>query len=93
MTTNQNLLKNDDTAKMIGVAPITLRIWRCNGKGPKFRKLGTGRNSPVVYELSEVEAWLAEHTFQSTAGYSPAVRASAPTRNAPIPGPWQRPTV
>jgi predicted DNA-binding transcriptional regulator AlpA len=30
-------------------------------------RLGTGPKSPVVYRRSDVEEWLADHTYQSTA--------------------------
>jgi len=91
MTTIVRPIKTIDAAAMLGIAPITLRIWRCEGKGPKFTKLGTGRNAPVVYQLADIQAWIDEHKFQSTTGYSPAVLASAPKPSSAIAGPWQKP--
>lgn len=90
MTTILRPIKTIDAAAMLGIAPITLRIWRCAGKGPKFTKLGTGKNAPVVYQIADIQAWIDEHKFQSTTGYSPAVLA-APKSSAPIAGPWQKP--
>lgn len=91
MTTILRPIKTIDAAAMLGIAPITLRIWRCAGKGPKFTKLGTGKNAPVVYQIADIQAWIDEHKFQSTTGYSPAVLAAAPKSSAPIAGPWQKP--
>jgi hypothetical protein len=36
----------------------TLANWRCQGKGPKFTKLGDGRGAPVRYRWVDVNAWL-----------------------------------
>jgi len=91
MATMETWIKTDEFAKMARIANITARIWRCEGKGPKFTKLGTGRNAPVVYNLSDFLAWMEENKFQSTAGYSPAVLASAPKPSSAIAGPWQKP--
>ena len=91
MTTLETWIKTDEFAKMARIANITARIWRCEGKGPKFTKLGPGRNAPVVYRLADVLAWMEENSFQSTTGYSPAVLASAPKSSAAIAGPWQKP--
>jgi len=63
-------LSSAQAAAMIGVRPTTLEIWRCKGKGPSFRKLGTAKQAPVIYARSEVEAWLNERTFTSTSAYS-----------------------
>lgn len=92
MTTIVHPLNTDDAAKMLGISPMTLRIWRCSGKGPRFTKLGDAKQAPVVYQLADLEAWIAARTFNSTAGYSPAVLASAPKPPAPsahvISPPW-----
>lgn len=63
-------LSSAQAAAMIGVRPTTLEIWRCKGKGPSFRKLGTAKQAPVVYARGEVQRWLDERTFASTSGYS-----------------------
>ena len=34
------LLNNAQTAELIGVRPNTLEIWRIQGKGPAYRKVG-----------------------------------------------------
>jgi predicted DNA-binding transcriptional regulator AlpA len=66
------LLDNEQTAALLGIRPNTLEIWRFRGKGPRFVKLGTGRQSAVRYERSEVMRWLREQSFASTSAYSAA---------------------
>lgn len=74
-------LNNEQAASLIGIKPITLRIWRVHGKGPKFVKLGDGKRAGVVYHQRDVEAWLEERKFASTSAYSPAAATSAKSSN------------
>lgn len=60
------LLNNDAAASALGISPITLKIWRCKGKGPRFIKLGASKRAGVAYDPTEVEAWKAARTFAST---------------------------
>lgn len=50
-------------AMLPGVTTGKLAMWRYEGKGPQFRKLGR----TVLYALDEVEAWIESTTRQSTA--------------------------
>ena len=77
MTTTVRLLNNEAAAALIGISPITLRIWRCHGKGPKFTKLGDAKQAGVIYQEDDIQAWLAERKFTSTSAYSPHGRASS----------------
>lgn len=67
-TTTQNqpairqLLNNDATADLIGASRRTLPVWRVQGKGPKFIKIG----KLVRYELAEIEAWIRANTHSNT---------------------------
>ena len=93
MTTIVHPLNTQRAAEMLGISPITLRIWRCAGKGPRFTKLGDAKQAPVVYQRADLEAWIAQRTFGSTTAYSPAALASAP-KPTPAPvarvvAPWQ----
>lgn len=76
MTHSAKVLNNDAAAREIGVSPITLRQWRLVGKGPRFIKLGTSKQSKVVYDPADIEAWKREHKFASTSAYSPAAVAN-----------------
>lgn len=63
-------LSSAQAAAMLGIKPTTLEIWRCQGKGPRFVKLGNAKQAPVVYSREEVQRWMEERTFASTSGYS-----------------------
>ena len=56
------LLTNDQTADLLGLRHNTLEIWRFQGKGPVYRKVGR----LVRYVESDVLAWLDAQTRQST---------------------------
>ena len=60
------LLNNDAAAAALGISPVTLKIWRWKGKGPRFIKLGESKQAGVAYDPAEVEAWKAARTFAST---------------------------
>jgi hypothetical protein len=71
MTTLVNeALSSAQAAAIIGITRTTLEIWRCKGKGPRFVKLGTTKQAPVVYERAEIDRWMKERTFDSTSAYS-----------------------
>lgn len=46
-------------AEFLGLAPITLRTWRANVKGPKYIKVGR----LIRYKRSDVETWLTAQTI------------------------------
>ena len=52
-------------ADYLKVSKHTLAIWRLKGFGPQFHKFG----SRVLYDKGDIDAWLAEKTFQSTTQY------------------------
>lgn len=81
MNTTVKPLDTNAVAAMIGIAPMTLRIWRVHGKGPKFAKLGDSKRSGVMYYEADVLAWLDERKFASTSAYSPAAAASTKPTN------------
>ena len=60
------LLNNEAAASALGISPVTLKIWRCKGKGPRFIKLGESKQAGVAYDPAEVDAWKAARTFAST---------------------------
>lgn len=65
------LLTTDQVAEMLGLKRNTLEIYRVKGKNPiPFIKLGAGKQAPVRYKRSDVEAWLEANTFASTSAYS-----------------------
>ena len=52
--TIQTLLDERDVARWIRVSVATLRYWRGEGKGPRYRKVG----QLVRYAPSDVRDWL-----------------------------------
>ena len=51
----ETLLNERQLSRLIGVSIGTLRFWRGEGKGPRFRKLG----QMVRYAPSDVNHWLS----------------------------------
>lgn len=52
--TIESLLDERDVARWIRVSVATLRYWRGEGKGPRYRKVG----QLVRYSPSDVQDWL-----------------------------------
>ena len=69
------LVRTAEAARLLGVRPNTLKIWRFRGTGPVYHRLGTGPTSPVGYKLGDLAAWLEERRFDSTAAESAAREA------------------
>lgn len=61
-----NLLTNFQVAELLNLRPNTLEIWRVQGRGPSFRKIGR----IVRYLESDVLAWLDQQTRTSTTSRS-----------------------
>lgn len=71
------LYTNAETAARLNIKPNTLEIWRHYGKGPRFLKLGAGKQAPIRYAEADIVAWLEECAFSSTSAYSPHGQASS----------------
>lgn len=50
------MLTTKDVAARLQVGEVTIRQWRCDGKGPPWSKLGRA----VRYDQDKLEAWIAE---------------------------------
>lgn len=61
--TNDTLLTERLAADMLDIHRVTLAVWRQDGRGPKYVKLG--RN--VRYRRSDVEAYIRKNTIEPTA--------------------------
>lgn len=48
------LLTEEELAQILHLSPNTLQVWRVEGKGPKFVKLGKG----VFYRDADVFDWI-----------------------------------
>lgn len=69
-------LTSAQLAQRLGISEGRLRSRRVEGRPPAFLKSGPGRNSRVLYELTTIEAFEAEHRFLSTTEAAEAHRAA-----------------
>lgn len=61
------MLSTDEAAKLLGLRPQTLRIWRIKGVGPIYVRLSrSALMGRVGYRMSDIEAWISEHSFRHT---------------------------
>jgi predicted DNA-binding transcriptional regulator AlpA len=58
-------VRTEEAAKLLSVSRKTLEKWRCSGSGPKYSKLGR----IVVYRVADLESFMSENQFRSTAQY------------------------
>jgi excisionase family DNA binding protein len=52
------LLTDEETAKVLKISKGTLPVWRCNGKGPRYVKVG----SHVRYRIQDIDEYLKNNT-------------------------------
>ena len=62
-----NKLRAPEAAKYLRVAQSTLAKLRCYGGGPKFAKAGPRL---VIYDRTDLDAWLQARACSSTSEYS-----------------------
>ena len=65
----RNLLNEKEAAAYIGLAPATLRTWRCREIGPAYHRVSRGPNG-IKYAVGDLDAYLA------ASRHVPSVRAS-----------------
>lgn len=53
-------------AKLLAVSSRTFEDWAVSGRGPCYRKLGTGRSARVVYQIGDLLDWLNSNRKKST---------------------------
>jgi DNA-binding transcriptional MerR regulator len=53
-------LTTAEAAKVLGVAPATLRSWRNRGRGPRYRIEEV--SGWALYERPDLEAWIEKET-------------------------------
>lgn len=61
-----DLMTNKEAATLLVIKPNTLEIWRHQGKGPPYLKLGDAAQSTVRYQRSAVVAWAANGMWRLT---------------------------
>lgn len=79
MNIKDKLLSSYETANLLGVSVGTLEVWRSTGRhGLPFFKVGRH----VKYRLTDLENWLAQRSFTSTAAANFKKDANAHTHHA-----------
>jgi hypothetical protein len=69
-----DVVSRKDAAALIGVSPRTTEDWARDGKGPAFRKFGTGRSARIVYRVGDLLTWLDAQRRSSTTTTPEAAR-------------------
>jgi hypothetical protein len=64
---SRQLLTTGKAARYLGCQPGTLRQKRLRGDGPPFHKFGDGPGARCLYDQAELDRWLADRTYRSTA--------------------------
>ena len=47
-----------DAAVYLGISRHTLEAWRVQGRGPAYRRNGTGRAARAMYLVEDLDVWL-----------------------------------
>jgi predicted site-specific integrase-resolvase len=66
------LLTSQQAADLLTIREGTLRIWRLQGKGPRFRRIG----QQVRYDEADVVAYINAQTYISTSQRAPVETAA-----------------
>ncbi len=61
-------------AKVLGVKPQTVRLWRLRGDGPRYVRVAANR---VMYRVADVEAWEASRVHSNTSEETAARKRAA----------------
>jgi hypothetical protein len=56
-------LPTDPAGKYVNLESQTMRALRLNGRGPKYIRVSRNK---VVYDIEDLDAWLAAKKFSST---------------------------
>ena len=72
-----------EAAIYVGLAAQTLRVLRCEGRGPRYFRLGASNRSQARYRREDLDAWLEERSFRSTSEEAAQARADATARDRP----------
>jgi hypothetical protein len=62
-----DLLTPRDVSHWLNVSTQWLALGRCNGYGPKFKRISTRR---IAYRRDDVRKWLTSRTFSCTKQYT-----------------------
>lgn len=62
-------LNAKQASQLVGISVSTLAKWRLSGAGPIYSKVGRR----VVYQRSQIEAWMKRNSHASTSEYAPQI--------------------
>jgi len=62
MESQSQFITTPQAATFLGLKPTTLEIWRCQGRGPSFKKFGRA----VRYSVEDLNAWIEDQTRSNT---------------------------
>lgn len=55
--TSDDIMTSQQVAELLSLTDHTVRVWRTQGEGPKWFKVGT---KAIRYHRADVEAWINE---------------------------------
>lgn len=55
-----------EAAQLLGCKPHTLAVWRIQGKGPRYVKLGGGKAGRIAYAPADLMAFIEQSRKSST---------------------------
>jgi len=61
---DNGLIDEREAAKLLGIAPITLKLWRLADRAPRHIKLGT---RTIRYRREDVQAWISDRAHDPVA--------------------------
>lgn len=62
----ERLLRAEEVAEILQLAPLSLGRWRQTGEGPRFVKFGRGRTAPIRYRLTDILEFIDRSVRSST---------------------------
>ena len=63
MSEQQNALTEREAARYVGVSPAALRLWRSEGRGPRFFRAG---EKLIRYRRVDLDFWIEARLSQPT---------------------------
>jgi predicted DNA-binding transcriptional regulator AlpA len=55
-----------EAAELCGLSVSRMNRFRCEGGGPKYCQLGTGKRARIGYRLTDLESWLESRVRSHT---------------------------
>lgn len=62
---NKATLSSKEASQYVGLSYSTLKRWREHGIGPRYLKIGEGKNTKVLYPIVELDKFI-QNNLQAT---------------------------